>query len=125
MSAVLRRHHAARSATSYRVLAANRVSIIQYQQLAARRYSTKPDQEAVEGDKKAEEVSKAEGGRHAEILKNLPSQLEERRSQYAKKFSIYMDDLQTAVFTAGRRLNDLTGYSDIETLKRAIEKQGQ
>ena len=35
-----------------------------------------------------------------------------------------MDDLQTAVFTAGQKLNILTGYSDIESLKKAIEAQG-
>ncbi|KAL7269714.1 sensitivity to high expression protein she9 [Rhizina undulata] len=58
-----------------------------------------------------------------EILKNLPSQLESRRSEYSKRFSKAMDDLQSAVFTAGQRLNDLTGYADIDTMKKNIEQQ--
>jgi len=57
-------------------------------------------------------------------LRNLPSQQELRRSEASKRFSKAMDDLQTAVFTAGQKLNILTGYSDIETLKKAIELQG-
>lgn len=36
-----------------------------------------------------------------------------------------MDNLQSNVFIAGQRLNDLTGYSGIETLKKEIEEQGQ
>jgi hypothetical protein len=58
-------------------------------------------------------------------LKNLPSQREQRRSDASKRFSKAMDDLQTAVFTAGQKLNVLTGYSDIESLKKAIEAQGK
>ena len=34
-----------------------------------------------------------------------------------------MDGFQTNVFLAGQRLNDLTGYSGIEALKRSIEQQ--
>jgi sensitive to high expression protein 9, mitochondrial len=34
-----------------------------------------------------------------------------------------MDNLQTHIFTASRRLNDLTGYSGIEALKNDIEAQ--
>jgi sensitive to high expression protein 9 len=59
-----------------------------------------------------------------EELRNLPSQLEQRRSEASKRFSKAMDDLQTAVFTAGQKLNVLTGYSDIESLKKNIEAQG-
>ncbi|KAI5795595.1 Mdm33 family-domain-containing protein [Geopyxis carbonaria] len=58
-----------------------------------------------------------------EDLKNLPSQQESRRSDVSKRFSHAMDDLQTALFSAGQKLNDLTGYSDIETLKKSIEQQ--
>jgi sensitive to high expression protein 9 len=36
-----------------------------------------------------------------------------------------MDHLQSNIFIAGQRLNDLTGYSGIEALKREIEKQGE
>jgi hypothetical protein len=60
----------------------------------------------------------------ADFHKNLPSELERRRSEYSKRFSKAMDELQTAVFTAGQKLNDLTGYTEIEALKRAISAQG-
>jgi hypothetical protein len=59
-----------------------------------------------------------------EVFNNLPSQIEQRRSTLSKRFSKTMDELHVAVFTAGRRLNDLTGYSEIEVLKRSIEEQG-
>ena len=36
-----------------------------------------------------------------------------------------MDHLQSNIFIAGQRLNDLTGYSGIEALKKDIEIQGQ
>lgn len=54
----------------------------------------------------------------------LPSNLENRRSRYSKQFSGMMDNLQSNVFVAGQRLNDLTGYSSIETLKNEIQHQG-
>lgn len=56
---------------------------------------------------------------------NLPSEDEGQRSQLSKKFSHLMDNVQSNIFFAGQRLNDLTGYSGIEVLKRDIEKQGQ
>lgn len=55
---------------------------------------------------------------------DLPSQEEGRRSPISKRFSHVMDHLQSNIFIAGQRLNDLTGYSGIETLKRNIEAQG-
>lgn len=55
---------------------------------------------------------------------NLPSDAERRRSQLSKKFTDLMDNIQGNVFIAGQRLNDLTGYSGIEKLKRDIETQG-
>ena len=54
----------------------------------------------------------------------LPSYLENRRSQFSKQFSDMMDNLQSNIFVAGQRLNDLTGYSAIEALKREIHTQG-
>ncbi|KAI7976762.1 hypothetical protein EIK77_009993 [Talaromyces pinophilus] len=54
---------------------------------------------------------------------NLPSDAERRRSQLSKKFTDLMDNIQGNVFIAGQRLNDLTGYSGIEKLKRDIETQ--
>ncbi len=56
---------------------------------------------------------------------DLPSQEEGRRSQASKKFSHVMDHLQSNIFIAGQRLNDLTGYSGIEALKKDIGEQGQ
>ncbi len=35
-----------------------------------------------------------------------------------------MDNLQSNIFIAGKRLNDLTGYSGIEAMKKEIEEQG-
>ncbi|KAI9374153.1 Mdm33 family-domain-containing protein [Aspergillus egyptiacus] len=55
--------------------------------------------------------------------RGLPSYLEERRSQLSKQFTTMMDNLQSNVFVAGQRLNDLTGYSSIEALKRSIHEQ--
>jgi sensitive to high expression protein 9 len=53
----------------------------------------------------------------------LPSTSERRRTQLSKRFTHVMDHLQTNVFTASQRLNDLTGYSGIEALKDSITKQ--
>ncbi|KAF3385374.1 Sensitive to high expression protein 9 [Penicillium rolfsii] len=53
----------------------------------------------------------------------LPSYLENRRSQLSKQFTTMMDNLQSNVFVAGQRLNDLTGYSAIEALKKDIQTQ--
>lgn len=58
------------------------------------------------------------------VFKNLPSQQDLRRSEMAKKFTKAMEDLQIAVFTAGQKLNVLTGYSEIEALKKSIEALG-
>ncbi|RHZ59458.1 putative mitochondrion biogenesis protein (She9) [Aspergillus thermomutatus] len=55
--------------------------------------------------------------------KGLPSYLEERRSQLSKQFTGMMDNLQSNIFVAGQRLNDLTGYSAIEALKKDIQLQ--
>lgn len=56
---------------------------------------------------------------------SLPSEDEGQRSKLSKKFSHLMDNVQSNIFFAGQRLNDLTGYSGIEALKRDIEEQGQ
>ena len=54
----------------------------------------------------------------------LPSQEEGRRSHISRRFTHLMDHLQSNIFIAGQRLNDLTGYSGIEALKKEIEEQG-
>ena len=56
--------------------------------------------------------------------KDLPSEEEGRRSQISRRFTHIMDHLQSNIFIAGQTLNDLTGYSGIEALKRDIEQQG-
>ncbi|KAJ5719207.1 hypothetical protein N7493_007662 [Penicillium malachiteum] len=53
----------------------------------------------------------------------LPSYLESRRSKLSKQFTTMMDNVQSNVFVAGQRLNDLTGYSGIEALKKEIHEQ--
>ncbi|KAJ5098726.1 hypothetical protein N7532_005727, partial [Penicillium argentinense] len=53
----------------------------------------------------------------------LPSYLESRRSKLSKQFTTMMDNIQSNVFVAGQRLNDLTGYSGIEALKNEIHSQ--
>ena len=55
---------------------------------------------------------------------DLPSQSEGRRSHISKRFTYVMDNIQSRVFIAGQRINDLTGYSGIEALKKDIEEQG-
>ncbi|EXJ63480.1 uncharacterized protein A1O5_11529 [Cladophialophora psammophila CBS 110553] len=53
----------------------------------------------------------------------LPSAISSRFSDLQHRFAHFMDNFQTHVFTASRRLNDLTGYSGIEVLKTDIEHQ--
>ncbi|KAL2402598.1 Sensitive to high expression protein 9-like protein, mitochondrial [Exophiala dermatitidis] len=53
----------------------------------------------------------------------LPSDLSARYSHLRTRFTHFMDNFQTHIFTASRRLNDLTGYSGIEALKNEIERQ--
>ena len=65
------------------------------------------------------------GHGNAKQRNDLPSQAEGRRSHFSKRFSDAMDHLQSNIFIAGQRLNDLTGYSGIEALKKDIEKQGR
>src|SRR5271170_2232767 len=57
------------------------------------------------------------------IFESLPSQAQSRRTEISKRFSHLMDNLQSNIFVASQRLNDLTGYSGIEALKREIEAQ--
>ncbi|KAK9235305.1 Mdm33 family-domain-containing protein [Lipomyces kononenkoae] len=63
--------------------------------------------------------------RTADVLNNLPSKIEERRSQLTKSLSQKLDMLQATLFRAGKTLNTITGYSEIELLRKAIEKQEQ
>ncbi|KAJ5279684.1 hypothetical protein N7478_005056 [Penicillium angulare] len=63
------------------------------------------------------------GGTRGEGEGGLPSYLEGRRSRVSKQFTTMMDNIQSNVFVAGQRLNDLTGYSGIEALKNEIQHQ--
>ncbi|KAH8594372.1 Mdm33 family-domain-containing protein [Bisporella sp. PMI_857] len=54
------------------------------------------------------------------VHENLPSAEEGRRSEITKRFSHIMDHLQSNIFIASQRINDLTGYSGIEALKSRI-----
>jgi sensitive to high expression protein 9 len=56
-------------------------------------------------------------------FESLPSRAQSRRSEVSKRFSHLMDNLQSNIFVASQRLNDLTGYSGIEALKKEIEAQ--
>lgn len=58
-------------------------------------------------------------------FKNLPSQREKMRRELSKKMETYLDSLQDTIFTATRALNDVTGYSSIEKLKKSIEQLEQ
>jgi sensitive to high expression protein 9 len=58
---------------------------------------------------------------HREI-DNLPSKMEERKSEWSKKLANYLESLQETILTATRALNDVTGYSAIEKLKNSITK---
>ena len=60
----------------------------------------------------------------AKARDDLPSKEEGRRSSASKRFDHLMDNIQSNIFTAGQRLNDLTGYTGIEALKKEIEQQG-
>ncbi|KAI2624334.1 Mdm33 family-domain-containing protein [Hypoxylon sp. NC1633] len=51
---------------------------------------------------------------------DLPSAQNSRRSSLNRSLSAFMDRAQTTLFAASQRINDLTGYSGIETLKTQI-----
>ncbi|KAI1810112.1 Mdm33 family-domain-containing protein [Poronia punctata] len=51
---------------------------------------------------------------------DLPSAQNSRRSALNQSLSAFMDRTQTALFSASQRINDLTGYSSIESLKSQI-----
>ncbi|EGW33449.1 uncharacterized protein SPAPADRAFT_60803 [Spathaspora passalidarum NRRL Y-27907] len=52
---------------------------------------------------------------------NLPSQMEKSRSKMAERLEMFLDSAQDTILTATRTLNDVTGYSAIEKLKKSIE----
>ncbi|KAH6895678.1 Mdm33 family-domain-containing protein [Thelonectria olida] len=54
--------------------------------------------------------------------RDLPSWAESRRTQLTQKFSEIMDKFQTRALHATQTLNDVTGYSSIEHIKRQNAK---
>ena len=54
-------------------------------------------------------------------IDNLPSRMELRRTQFARKLEFYFDSLQETIFTATKALNDVTGYSAIQKLRNSIK----
>ncbi|KAK6506411.1 sensitivity to high expression protein she9 [Arthrobotrys conoides] len=59
----------------------------------------------------------------ANTQSELPSEKESKRLTIVKNLTSRLDHLQAAIFTAGQKINDLTGYSGIEALKKDIELQ--
>ncbi|QLL30688.1 hypothetical protein HG536_0A05030 [Torulaspora globosa] len=57
----------------------------------------------------------------SETIRDLPSQRELHRRRWSRKLEFYFDSLQETIFTATRALNDVTGYSSIERLRKSIE----
>lgn len=56
-------------------------------------------------------------------IKGLPSEKESKTSNTRKLINSKLDQLQRYIFTAGQTLNEFTGYSSIEHLKKSIESQ--
>ncbi|CEP62897.1 She9p LALA0_S06e06348g [Lachancea lanzarotensis] len=54
-------------------------------------------------------------------IEGLPSERERSRTQWAKRLEFYFDSLQETIFTATRALNDVTGYSSIQKLRKSID----
>ncbi|ERF71467.1 hypothetical protein EPUS_00456 [Endocarpon pusillum Z07020] len=73
--------------------------------------------------KSKDESSAAPAPPSSKRRSELPSHTESRRTDLSRRASHLMDSLQANIFTASQRLNDLTGYSGIEALKKSIENQ--
>lgn len=54
-------------------------------------------------------------------IQGLPSEREIYRHKWSRKLEFYLDSLQETIFTATRALNDVTGYSSIQKLRKSIE----
>lgn len=58
-----------------------------------------------------------------EEIGDLPSQKAKRQSPLTRKVSNYLDSAHDTILTVTRALNDVTGYSAIERLKKSIHEQ--
>ncbi len=74
---------------------------------------------SAEAEAKPESESSSEEATHIEG-NELPSSVEQRRAQVTKRLHSFMDNLQSKLFVASQHINDLTGYSSIDGLKRSI-----
>ncbi|KAI1825988.1 Mdm33 family-domain-containing protein [Xylaria intraflava] len=78
--------------------------------------SQEPGKEGRQRDEKEQSQSSPSTASHPD----LPSALNSQRSALNQSLSAFMDRAQTTLFTASQRINDLTGYSSIESLKTQI-----
>lgn len=104
---------------------ASRASSTEAEVSSAGETQMKGDKILLEGPEAGQKEGTQNTNAHGAPSGRLPSYLENRRSQLSKQFTTMMDNLQSNVFVAGQRLNDLTGYSAIETLKKDIQTQGK
>ncbi|KAI1369594.1 hypothetical protein F5Y08DRAFT_98123 [Xylaria arbuscula] len=65
-------------------------------------------------------IEKDQGTSSSTSNPDLPSAQNSRRSALNQSLSSFMDRAQTTLFVASQRINDLTGYSSIESLKAQI-----
>ncbi|KAI1798746.1 Mdm33 family-domain-containing protein [Daldinia bambusicola] len=78
-----------------------------------------PENDSSAGKEKEKEREK-EKDKDKGTQHELPSAQNSRRSALNRSLSTFMDRAQTTLFAASQRINDLTGYSGIETLKAQI-----
>lgn len=86
------------------------------------KFSFKRAQGTVETGSRLYSTKQREG---SDNTHELPSSASQRRSDASKRLSKLMDRIESSVFIAGQRLNDLTGYTGIDALRREIDNQGQ
>ncbi|KAG6036438.1 hypothetical protein E4U41_005720 [Claviceps citrina] len=102
---------------------ANRQSFTYSLRLLSSQSPSQPTESRSTSSRNAEGVP--EGTRSTDgpraISIELPSETDSRRSNLNQKFSHVMDNVQARVLTASQTLNDITGYSAIEAIKKENE----
>jgi sensitive to high expression protein 9, mitochondrial len=94
------------------------------EKIPARFYSSKPSDNNKPASTAPEREASTDGGSEpspsssSSVASELPSAYDRRRSAANQKFSDLMDNLQSRALTASQTLNELTGYSAIEEIKR-------
>ncbi|KAI2626251.1 Mdm33 family-domain-containing protein [Xylaria nigripes] len=81
-----------------------------------------PDIQEPKKEKETEKIKDSENEQSSPSTSrlDLPSALNSQRSALNQSLSSFMDRAQTTLFTASQRINHLTGYSSIESLKNQI-----